>query len=62
VQTRGNIWFFSGTGNAFIAANGFDNCTYENNCSPSSFSQANIDSIKFELRAGNIQKPIQSIE
>lgn len=45
VQTLGNIWFFSGAGNAFVDANGFANCTYENNCSANAFNQANVDSI-----------------
>lgn len=45
VQTRGNIWFFSGSGGAFVTANGFANCTFENNCAPGSFTQANVNAI-----------------
>ncbi|KTD08245.1 inverse autotransporter beta domain-containing protein [Legionella jamestowniensis] len=45
VLTRDNIWFFSGTGSPFVAANGFGNCTFENNCLDSSFNQPTLDAI-----------------
>ncbi|KTD26119.1 Protein of uncharacterised function (DUF3442) [Legionella lansingensis] len=45
VLTRGNIWFFSGAGIPFDAANGFSNCTFENNCLDTSFTQLTIDAI-----------------
>ncbi|CEK11382.1 inverse autotransporter beta-barrel domain-containing protein [Legionella hackeliae] len=45
VLTRDNIWFFSSAGTPFVAANGFSNCTYENNCLDTSFSQTTVNSI-----------------
>ncbi|MCL9682612.1 inverse autotransporter beta domain-containing protein [Legionella maioricensis] len=45
VLTRDNIWFFSSIGSPFVAANGFSNCTFENNCLDTSFNQPTVDAI-----------------
>lgn len=45
VLTRDNIWFFSNAGTPFIAANGFSNCTFENNCINTSFTQSTVNAI-----------------
>ncbi|OCH98374.1 hypothetical protein A8135_12545 [Legionella jamestowniensis] len=54
VLTRDNIWFFSSAGTPFVAANGFSNCTYENNCLDTSFSQTTVDAIDAISPAANL--------